>query len=56
MYNDVNITTFRIVDYGNPIVKNIIKELEKYHVNVAKQLLHRGGLMKVWNKIILKKV
>ncbi len=54
MYNDVNITTFRIVDYGNPIVKNIIKELEKYHVNVAKQLLHRGSLMKVKTLQIFK--
>lgn len=47
MYNDVNFTTYRIVDYTHPVVRNIIKEVDKYHQNVGKQLLHRGHLIKV---------
>ena len=47
MYNDVNITTYRLIDYSNSVVKNILKEIDKYHPNVGKQLLHRGQLIKV---------
>ena len=47
MYNDVNITTYRLVDYSNPVVRNMLKEIDKYHPNVGKQMLHRGQLIKV---------
>lgn len=56
MYNDVNITTYRLVDYGNPLVRNMIKEIDKYHPMVAKQLLHRGQLIKASSAIMYDSV
>lgn len=47
MYNDVNITAYRFVDYTNPMVRNILKEVDKYHPNIARKLLHRNHLIKV---------
>lgn len=49
MYNDVNITAYRLVDYTNPMVRNTLKEIDKYHSNLARQLLHRNHLIKVSN-------
>lgn len=47
MYNEVNITSYRIVDYSNPIVRSMLKEMAKYQPDIAKQLLHRNNLIKV---------
>lgn len=56
MYNDVNFTTYRIVDYTHPVVRNILKEVDKYHQNVGKQLLHRGHLIKASSAIMFDSV
>ena len=47
MYNDVNITSYRLVDYSNPVVRGILNEIINDNYHVGKHLLHRGQLIKV---------
>ena len=47
MYNEVNITAYRIVDYSNPMIRSMLKEMSKYYPDIARQLLHQNHLIKV---------
>ncbi|KAH9520958.1 Glutamate receptor ionotropic, kainate 1 [Dermatophagoides farinae] len=56
MYNEVNITAYRIVDYSNPMIRSMLKEMSKYHPDIARQLLHQNHLIKASSAMMFDSV
>ncbi|KAH9425801.1 Glutamate receptor ionotropic, kainate 1, partial [Dermatophagoides pteronyssinus] len=56
MYNEVNITAYRIVDYSNPMIRSMLKEMSKYYPDIARQLLHQNHLIKASSAMMFDSV
>lgn len=44
-YNEVNITSYRLVDYNSAMVRNTLKDIDRHYPLVAQQLLHQNNQM-----------
>ena len=42
-YNYVNLTGFRLIDYENPYVQQIMKAMEVYEIQTNKVMLNKSG-------------
>ncbi|UXI21906.1 hypothetical protein NH340_JMT07849, partial [Sarcoptes scabiei] len=56
MYNEVNITAYRIVDYSNSMIRSVLKEMNKYHPDVSQKLLHQNHLIKASSAMMFDSV